>query len=125
MDHVYSTAACHGTAHFTDRRQLPPMYPLHPASSSHLLEENSVIMGGLCCGYSMQDPRIIARHDVVAMQGSALTASPRKRLDVRMRLKQPSQEDWQRWKHDIVRLYRKEAAPAIVKRLRLNGYNVT
>lgn len=108
--------------------QLPTMHPSEvfvSVSSSGPLRENSVTTEGLRYGYSMQDPQVIARHEGVTMQGSTVPASPRKRLDVKMRLRRPSQEDWHRWRHDIVRLYQKEPAPAIVRRLRLSGYNVT
>lgn len=41
------------------------------------------------------------------------------------RLQQPTPQDWERWKPDILRWYRNEPAAAIVRRLRHDGHHVT
>lgn len=40
-------------------------------------------------------------------------------------LKQPTSDDWCRWRSSVLQWYRQEGAPDIVRRLRGAGYNVT
>lgn len=43
----------------------------------------------------------------------------------KLRLKRPEPQDWDRWRHSIMKQYREESAPRIVDRLRREGYHVT
>lgn len=133
MDPLNSSTARYGMDCSADDRQAPPINAFEQPSNMMTppgLGRFAVIQRGVLgeetlyghTVHSLQQP--VCRTSV-AMQGPTVPASPRKQLSVRMRLKRPCKDDWNRWRLEIVRLYRVEAAPAIVKRLRANGYNVT
>lgn len=57
--------------------------------------------------------------------GAHSTVSSSGHARLRCELIHPSKEDWERWKPDLLQLYKQNGAPAIIRQLRREGYNAT